>query len=210
MNWEKILGLNVKKLYQSINLFFFGLIISYALSIASKPSNELVIPVDFKTSLFKEGVWQNDSANEFYKIPAPQHGRFELKLTTNDYPTILIISKFSQLFYLLIAGFIFWQVRGLAKTVRDAIPFDKKNIKRIRSVGFAIILLGLIPTFINRYLIEKAKAYIQIPDLALSFIPQDSDWLQMYSYFILGFIFLLIAHVFKKGIELREENALTI
>ena len=44
-----------------------------------------------------------------------------------------------------------------------------------------------------------------MPDLELKPITQ-SDW----TYYVMGLAFILIAQVFKKGIELREENALTI
>jgi len=212
MNWEKILGLDVEKLYQSFNWFFYLFLLYCIITIASsyRQSNELIIPIGFKTDLFEEGIWQNDSVDEFYKIPAPKSGHFEVKVTTEKYSKALLASKFSQLLHFFAIGFVLWQVRGLAKTIKDKIPFDKKNIKRIRSIGFAFFLLGTVPSFTGKYVANLAKNYIEIPNLELTATPQDSDLYYLYGCYILCTIFLLIAHVFKKGIELQEENALTI
>ena len=207
MNWEKILGLDAKSIYKSINALWW-LFILYCFIIIStsyqKP-NEMVIPINFKTALFEEGIWQNGSTNEFYKVTAPKSGHFELKVVTDGYPIALVINKFSQLLYLFLLGFIFWQIKGLAKTIKNKTPFEKHNIKRINRIGFTLIILGFAYPFIDRYLAGLAKTYIQMPDLELKPITQ-SDW----TYYVMGLAFILIAQVFKKGIELREENALTI
>ncbi len=152
----------------------------------------------------QQGTWENPS-NDSYKVTTSDSGKFELYIDTEGYPKELIINKLSQLFYLFIIGFILLQIRGLAKSILDDKSFGKPNISRLRRIGHAIIILGVIHPLINRYLAALAEDYVTISGLELwpyTYI----DW----SYYVLGLVFLLIARVFKKGIELREENALTI
>ena len=206
MNWEKIFGLDAKSLYQSINGFWY-LFIFYCLvtiSMSYKNHNEMVIPINYRLSMPQQGTWENPS-NDSYKVTTSDSGKFELYIDTKGYPKELIINKLSQLLYLFIIGFILLQIRGLAKSILDDKPFGKSNISRLKRIGHAIIILGVIHPLINRYLAALAEDHITISGLELwpyTYI----DW----SYYVLGLVFLLIARVFKKGIELREENALTI
>ena len=206
MNWERIFGLDAKSLYQGINALcvFFIFYCIVTISMSYKNHNEMVIPMNYRLSQPQQGIWKNAS-NESYKVRVSSSGQFELHIDTKDYPKELIINKLSKLLYLLIIGFILLQIRGLTKSIVDDKPFGKSNISRLRRIGFAIIILGVIYPLLNRYLAALAEDHVTISGLEL-WPYTYMDW----SHYLLGIVFLLIAHVFKKGIELREENALTI
>jgi len=206
MNWEKIFGLDAKSLHQSINaLFWMFLFYCFVtISISYERHQEMVIPINFKMNMPQQGSWKS-ATNESYKVTTSSDGQFELHIDTEGYPKELIISKLSDLLYLFIIGFIFLQIRGLSKSIIEDNPFGKSNISRLRKIGLALIVLGFIYPLLNRYLAALAKEHIVLSGLELK--PYTyMNW----SYYLLGLVFLLIARVFKKGIALREENALTI
>lgn len=207
MNWEKILQLDANGLYKNINLFFYGFLFYCLITIANsygKP-NEIGVPINFKINTPIQGVWKI-STNEAYNVKISEYGQTNLYIDAKSYSKELIISKLSDLLPLLIFGFIFLQIRGLSKSIVEKKPFEKTNISRLRKIGFGIILFWFIDIVLFRYLALLARDHITISDLEVITTRSFTHL----SYAILGLVFLLIAHVFKKGIELREENALTI
>lgn len=203
MNWEKILGLNAEKLNQSIKwfiwLYFFYVLITLLTSY--RKSNEMVIPIEF--TMEESGIW-TVSSNDTYEVKT-KHGRAELLVETNGYPKELLLGKVGDLLYYLVIAFILWQLKGLSQSIKDKIPFEKANILRVRKIGFAFLFLTVIQPVFYRYLAKSAVQYVDIANLELKVI-SNFNW----PYYFIGLVFLLISHVFKKGIELREENALTI
>lgn len=206
MTWDKVLGLDAKKSHQSIN-FIFYIFLCYCLIttfMSFQEFNKMVIPIKVKMDIPQEGTWTS-SNNEIYKVTTSEYSKLELHVDTKGYPKELIFSKLLDLLYLFILGFIFWQIRGLSKSIVTNKPFGSANISRLRRIGFGIILLGFIYPVFTRLLAVLARDRVAIT--GLEFNPNFlTDW----SYYVMGLVFLLISHVFKKGIELREENALTI
>lgn len=206
MNWEKILQLDAKKLHQSIN-FLFYLFLFYCfitISTSYRKSNEMVIPIKVKMDIPQEGTWTS-SNNEIYKVTTSEYSNLELLVDTKGYPKELIFNKLLDLLYLFILGFIFWQIRGLSKSIVINKPFGSANINRLRRIGFGIMLLGCVYPVFTRLLAVLARDKVVITGLEF-----NPNFLLDWSYYVMGLLFFLIAHVFKKGIELREENALTI
>jgi len=206
MNWEKILQLDAENLHKSLNLFFYGFLFYCFVTIVTSFNrfNEMVIPIRFKMNTAQKGIWQS-STSEMYTVTTSKHSRGELHIDTKGYPKELIISKLLDLLYLFFLGFAFLQIMGLSKSIVKKSPFEKANVSRLRKIGFSIIIVGFIHPLLTRYLTILAAKNVTISGLVLDTTkPMDLH------YYILGMVFLLIAHVFKKGIELREENALTI
>ena len=85
------------------------------------------------------------------------------------------------------------------------IIFDWANVKRLRRLGFSLILCfccSLVTFAINNHLVSQV---ISLKDCDFSIAFQFSD-----PTLLIGFTSLLFAEIFAIGLRLKEENDLTI
>lgn len=100
---------------------------------------------------------------------------------------------------------IMMMLRKIIKSIKSGTPFTRVNAARIRAMGWLVMAAGPfwgILEYIYAWMwlpkiqIEGAKVYIE-PDFRVFYI-------------FAGLIVVVIGHVFKYGVSLREENELTI
>lgn len=107
---------------------------------------------------------------------------------------------------MIIAGiFCLIQFFKLIRNINRGDIFSWKNVKYLRKLGWALILLFLCTFFtivIGNY---EAAQVLELKGCEYSNIFAFSD-----PSFILGFISLLVAEVFARGLKLKEEQDLTI
>jgi hypothetical protein len=114
---------------------------------------------------------------------------------------IIIIAELSALFFL-------FQFRKIIFSVMDDKPFIKENISRLRSIGLLllvspgivnILIFGLSISVASETIIEGFK----IIEAPLKFNIGDP-------LFFFGGFTLILSEVFRSGINLREEQDLTV
>ncbi|MDH6356321.1 DUF2975 domain-containing protein [Parabacteroides sp. PF5-9] len=155
-----------------------------------KPNDEFVMT----DSLFnqKSGLWlpaQFESVSLEIK---------EAKLSI-VYPLILALVLLA-LIIMIIIYFI-----KLITAIQKSIIFDWINVKRLRYVGWGLILLFLVNTIGEFMLLIFAQNMIEIPGYHIDF----SGALRVLNL-VLGLIALLVAEIFAIGLNLKEEQELTI
>jgi hypothetical protein len=117
--------------------------------------------------------------------------------------------------FLLYGGFylvVINQLRKFLFTITAGTPFVNENARRIGMMGFCFIGAELVRILLEGILlITYLKKTISVPGTRLSYLDFFFywDWLNLEIIFA-GFILLVIAEVFKVGINLREEQELTI
>lgn len=82
--------------------------------------------------------------------------------------------------------------------------FESINIKRVTSMGWLAILIGIITYLIN-YLLVYTKGTPVPQPAAVIYKTEFPFW-----PFLLGLVLLTVGYTFKKGVELKEENDLTV
>ncbi|NFV13042.1 DUF2975 domain-containing protein [Clostridium sporogenes] len=83
----------------------------------------------------------------------------------------------------------------------DSTPFTLKNVKSFKIIGYLMILLSIIDGIVN----FKKKSNLQIMSIGYGSLKGSCIF-----YLILGLLSLVLAEVFKKAIEIKDENDLTI
>lgn len=93
----------------------------------------------------------------------------------------------------------------MIRNIHRNIIFDWANVKRLRRLGFSLILCfccSLVTFAINNHLVSQM---ISLKDCDFSIAFQFSD-----PTLLIGFTSLLFAEIFAIGLRLKEENDLTI
>lgn len=93
----------------------------------------------------------------------------------------------------------------MIRNIHRNIIFDWANVKRLRRLGFSLILCfccSLVTFAINNHLVSQV---ISLRDCDFSIAFQFSD-----PTLLIGFTSLLFAEIFAIGLKMKEENDLTI
>lgn len=109
---------------------------------------------------------------------------------------------FVSLFFLLILMVCFYKV---IKSVKDAIFFDRKNIKRLRLIGICFLALWIAINIRSLVMSWTFSALFENTVYSLKL-----EGLQDPSFLIYAFIAFLVAEIFAIGLRLKEEQDLTI
>jgi len=108
---------------------------------------------------------------------------------------------------LLISGFLWitYIIRKFIKTVKEGHPFSRENPRRIRMIGFIVMIAGPVVAAVQ-YI--YAYQYINMLDYPHAEIQVEPDINLMMIF--LGLILFVIGHVYDQGVKLKEESDLTI
>ena len=107
--------------------------------------------------------------------------------------------------FLFIALLIVRQLRLFLRSVKEGRSFERENPKRIRLIGYLVILFGIIDSIWGLVWSFKYIHKISLPGASLS-VNLDFN---LY-YILLGLLILLIAQIFDAGVKMQEEHDLTI
>ncbi len=118
-------------------------------------------------------------------------------------------------FYFVILGWfvnILFQLRNFLSTFETGNPFIKENVKRIRIIGWSIILFPFLGVAFMLATAPYFKNIVLNPGMSVSFYwrsfleyGKDSFWA-----IIFGFVVLVIAERFRLATQIKDEQDLTI
>jgi hypothetical protein len=104
-----------------------------------------------------------------------------------------------------ISLWVIGQLRAVFRTLRDGHPFVRANARRIRAIGYAVIIGEIARSAMVFYENYYAKTHFAADGLRFEARP-DLNMLAIVS----GLIILVIAEVFRTGTRLDEEQTLTV
>lgn len=148
-----------------------------------------ILSMVLKPSVFKY-TWQEVDLTLLYAYDRDQYFTMTLLMS------IAAILK-ALLFYLIVKMLY-------DKKINLAQPFSERAGFFIRNMGYVALGIGLFSWSGARYtwwLVEKGVA---MPDVQHLRLGGADVWLFM------GVVLLVIAHIFKRGIEMQTENELTV
>lgn len=79
-------------------------------------------------------------------------------------------------------------------------PFKRKTIKFLENIGYSLLLIAIITLIGNSYIDWLNRHY----DLHYQSLSSTEE-----NFFVAGIVFI-ISQIFKRGVELQEENELTV
>lgn len=141
----------------------------------------------------------------------------EFKTNSTYIKTIFLIHGASSFFYSLV---IFLFVRAFVNSLSDQSVFTINNVKRLRIIGILLLLvepLNALQGYFMRSLVEDYFSHT-ILNLDGGIAGRLGFWLGsntasgtfVSSWIITGLIIMVVAEVFKQGLQLKEEQDLTI
>ncbi len=112
---------------------------------------------------------------------------------------ILIIGMVNLVFF----TYIISQLRYILNDVENRIPFSKNNITRLKYMGLAYLLAGVILPSINSALLLHFVNLIGVS-------AGNSYFSLNFQSIFMGVIILILAYVFEYGSFLQEEHDMTV
>ena len=143
----------------------------------------------FKPSL-ASNYWTKIDFSNLYNYDA---GQF---LVETLFMIIVAVLK-AIMFYLIILNLN-------SKKLDMARPFKKELYQFIQILSFLTFGIGLFSSWGGKYTLWLSQKGIKMPDIQQLNLSGADVWLFM------GVVLLVIAQIFKRGIEIQEENDLTV
>ena len=97
------------------------------------------------------------------------------------------------------------ELRKFIKTVKEGRPFTIENSRRIRMIGFIVMIAGPVVGALNYIYGLKYLNQIDIPGAEIDLDP-DIYPLAI----VLGLLIIVIGHVYDIGVKLQTEQDLTV
>jgi DUF2975 family protein len=96
---------------------------------------------------------------------------------------------------------VLWLLRGIARSVREGDPFVPSNVRRLRAIGFWLVLGGIAVEVVNASL--RTALYDRLP---ATFGNIGTEGFNIPGNFLLaGLGAFILAEVFAHGLRLRED-----
>lgn len=187
---------------------------SYGVIFAEVTPNQVITTKEFQV-ISKIDKIETKSITQGYNII--------ISMSYSKFKTLPILYRVVYMFALtlslLFITFIVFHIRNILKSIIKGIKeersnsykhfiFNGQNINRFRYIAYAFIIMPLIELFIylfDSYFLNKyffvSNHYIK-PISKLSLISWD--------YIFIGFIFIAVIEILKRGIKIQEENDLTV
>lgn len=151
--------------------------------------------IDFVQPLIYEG--------ESYKMKLTNgEGRLHVDHLNQNFIYFRILAAFvDSIMYLFILFFL----KKILKNLTSDNFFIPENGKLIKKIGYSIIALAIIPEVIHYFTDKMISKSISIENVVIK-----SEFYFDYQTILLGIIVFVISIVFLRGVEIKEEQDLTI
>lgn len=193
-------------------IFWFGF---YLLHFISTSVN---IPIVWDVSynidlLHKLGPYEN-RAHDFYVYVA---GSYMMLYSNLEKLSFLSFAYYSIL--IIVTTFVVSSLRKILKNIYDGEPFVKENVLLIRWIGIVLIINPVALDITKRILVDSLPSTVIVgvkqwnsEYVGYFYKPTLSslDYLQWLYMAVGGLIIIVLAEVFIYGLQLKQENDLTV
>ncbi|GHB76366.1 hypothetical protein GCM10007390_32860 [Persicitalea jodogahamensis] len=164
--------------------------------------NRVSIPVDWE----KRGDVTLTLPEEFLVSLNPGERKGELQVPIHS--TLGLSYTFFILIALIGSVWFFWLLRQIFHHTRADLPFLAENARRISQMGLLIIASSLFSEVYDYVIWSQSKPYIEA--MSPGFYSGLSYSLSLNGPWVFGLVLLAVAQVYRRGVELQQENALTV
>jgi hypothetical protein len=128
----------------------------------------------------------------------------KLKFTDSpDFVTIWVIRV--MLLVSLIGWFILWRFKQFTFNIRSGKIFELDNINKLKEAAYGLVGLYVITRIYMSILANEINQHLDLNSVTLGSKLLDTD-----AIIYIAIILWALAHIFMSGIEMREEQELTI
>ena len=101
--------------------------------------------------------------------------------------------------------FMVWKFKMFITNIKNGIIFETSNINNLKHISYGIMTLWLLTKIYMWVLYFTVIKYVEFDSILLSTkVNDDSD------YLVIAMLLWVLAHVFMKGVEMKEEQELTV
>lgn len=173
------------------NFVFWGLyIVSWLIFVGLSIEAGGVI-VNFFFSIYNPGFVQN----LYQKLDLTDMYKDSKMAFFGVYSFILIIS--------ILKALLFYLVIRLMHKMDLSKPFSSFVSKQILQISYYTLSIGFL-SYIARQLVRNLRHHGFVPD------NMDQFWADSQAFILMGAVIYILATIFKKGVELQNENDLTV
>lgn len=173
------------------NFVFWGLYIVAWLIFVGLSIEAGGVIVNFFFSLYNPGFVQN----LYQKLDLTDMYRASKMAFFGVYSFILIIS--------ILKAWLFYIVIRLMHKMDLSKPFDSFVSGQILQLSYYTLSIGFL-SYIARQLVKNLRHHGFVPDNLEQF------WADSQAFILMGAVIYILATIFKKGVELQNENDLTV
>lgn len=105
----------------------------------------------------------------------------------------------------LIGWFITWKIKNFVTNLRNGLLFEIENINNLKHISYGLVLLFVL----SRVYMEVLKAMLE-SQLEFSSIKVGGETYNTDIIIEIALLLWVLAHVFVKGVEMKNEQELTI
>jgi hypothetical protein len=132
------------------------------------------------------------------------NARGELRIQTTDW-SLQFLPNVGMLLALGVALFIVHLLRLMLRTVSAGEPFAEANARRLRTIGFLLLVVGIVGPVLEYLVSSACLSRIPVSGLAVT-APLDART----DVILGGLLLLVLSAVFARGAELERDRSLTI
>lgn len=173
------------------NFVFWGLYIVAWLIFVGLSIEAGGVIVNFFFSLYNPGFVQN----LYQKLDLTDMYRDSKMAFFGVYSFILILS--------ILKALLFYLVIRLMHKMDLSKPFSSFVSKQILQISYYTLSIGFL-SYIARQVVRNLRHHGFVPDNL------DQFWADSQAFILMGAVIYILATIFKKGVELQNENDLTV
>jgi len=103
----------------------------------------------------------------------------------------------------LLKAYLFYLVVNIFQKLNLVKPFNIEIAKLIEKISFEAVTIAILTVIAQQYTMRLVDNGYEVSDV-------DNYWNDTAAFMMMAAILFVISQVFKKGIELQEENDLTV
>ena len=103
----------------------------------------------------------------------------------------------------LLKAYLFYLVVNIFQKLNLVKPFNIEIAKLIEKISFEAVTIAILTVIAQQYTLRLVDNGYEVSDV-------DNYWNDTAAFLMMAAILFVISQVFKKGIELQEENDLTV
>jgi len=103
----------------------------------------------------------------------------------------------------LLKAYLFYLVVNIFQKLNLVKPFNIEIAKLIEKISFEAVTIAILTVIAQQYTLRLVDNGYEVSDV-------DNYWNDTAAFMMMAAILFVISQVFKKGIELQEENDLTV
>jgi hypothetical protein len=144
------------------------------------------------------------SPNEVIEAAFVEEAEGTLRLETNS-TLLILIANAAKLVTSIGLAYVFYLLRAVVQAILDGVPFTAENSRRIRRLGYAVLLVGLVQHAVQY--IAANEILNRLPTAVPAFQPGPTFNTEL---ILVSLLILLLAHIWSYGLDLERDRALTI